>query len=57
VLEGLLPTRALPTWYKLTPYGPLVLIAVLLIPQIQAIFTIPAGYLLHGICQLIGLPI
>jgi Zn-dependent protease len=56
VLEGLLPTRALPTWHKLTPYGPLVLIAVLLIPQIQRIFTIPAGYLFRGICQLLGLP-
>lgn len=56
VLEGLLPTRALPTFYKLAPYGVLVLIAVLAIPQIRAIFTVPAGHLTQAICRLFGLP-
>jgi len=57
VLEGLLPTTALPTYYKFAKYGPLVLLAFFMLPPLQTLFLVPAGFLFRGIVGLFGLPV
>lgn len=55
VLEGLLPSRYLPTWHKLAVYGPFVLMAVIFIPQVRAVFLTPATWLFQSWIGAIGL--
>jgi len=45
VVEGLLPARYLPTWEKISVYGPFVLMAVIFIPQVRMVFLAPADWL------------
>lgn len=47
VIEGLLPDRLVPRYQEYSKYGPLVLFAVILIPELQALFIKPALWL-HG---------
>lgn len=44
VTEGLLPRRYLPAFQQYAVYGPFVLMAVILIPQLSAIFIVPAEF-------------
>jgi Zn-dependent protease len=55
VLEGLLPSRYLPTWHRISVYGPFVLMAVIFIPQVRDVFLKPAMWLFGSWTQLIGL--
>ena len=55
VLEGLLPARMVPQYQKLAVYGPFVLMAVIFIPQFQAVFLTPAVWLYHSWAHLIGM--
>lgn len=55
VLEGLLPQRMVPRYQKLAVYGPFVLMAVIFIPQFQAVFLTPAVWLYHSWTHLIGM--
>ena len=58
VLEGLLPRRHLPKYHAYEPYGPFVLLAVIAIPGMSRIFTVPAmavtGHLYKGLATLFG---
>jgi Zn-dependent protease len=54
VLEGFLPQRALPTWHKIAVYGPFVLMAVILIPDVRRVFLAPALWLSHAWIGFIG---
>ena len=45
VLEGLLPSRALPAYHKYAVYGPFVLMAIILIPGMSRLFSTPAIWL------------
>jgi len=58
VLEGLLPRRHLPKYHAYEPYGPFVLLAVIAIPGLSRIFTVPAmavtGHLYKGLATLFG---
>ncbi len=54
VLEGLLPARYLPTWHKISVYGPFVLMAVIFIPQVRNVFLGPAGWLYRSWMGLLG---
>jgi len=54
VLEGLLPARHLPTWHKISVYGPFVLMAVIFIPQVREVFLGPAGWLFRSWIGFIG---
>jgi len=58
VLEGLLPRRHLPKYHAYEPYGPFVLLAIIAIPGLSRIFTIPAdavtGHLYNGLHALFG---
>ena len=56
VLEGLLPRRALPTYQKLSVYGPFVLLAIILIPGMSRIFAVPAMWLSANWFDLLGIP-
>jgi Zn-dependent protease len=47
VIEGLLPDRMVPRYQEYSRYGPLVLFAVIFIPELQALFVTPALWL-HG---------
>lgn len=55
VLEGLLPARYLPTWHKISVYGPFVLMAVIFIPQVRNVFLGPAGWLYRSWMNLLGI--
>lgn len=55
VLEGLLPARYLPTWHKISVYGPFVLMAVIFIPQVRNVFLGPAYWLYGSWMSLIGI--
>jgi Zn-dependent protease len=59
VTEGLLPRRYLPAFDKVKVYGPFVLLAVILIPQLRAIFIWPAmkvtGSLYGAVGSIFGL--
>lgn len=61
VTEGLLPRRYLPAFEKFKVYGPFILLAVILIPQLSRIFWWPAmkvtGHLYSGLGSLFGLPL
>jgi Zn-dependent protease len=56
VLEGLLPSRYLPTWHKIAVYGPFVLMAVIFIPRVQMVFVAPATWLFRSWMAVIGMP-
>jgi Zn-dependent protease len=56
VLEGLLPARSLPTWHKISVYGPFFLMAVIFIPQVRAVFLGPALWLFRSWTGIIGIP-
>jgi Zn-dependent protease len=47
VIEGLLPDRLVPRYQEYSKYGPLVLFAVIFIPELQVLFIRPALWL-HG---------
>jgi Zn-dependent protease len=47
VIEGLLPERLVPRYQEYAKYGPLVLFAVILIPELRSLFLTPALWL-HG---------
>jgi hypothetical protein len=59
VTEGLMPQRFLEGWRKIAVYGPFILMAVILIPQLSRIFVWPAqqvrGILYDGLSALVGL--
>lgn len=59
VAEGLMPSRWLPAWRAFSVYGPFVLMAVILIPQLSRIFVWPAQkvteILYEGLGSLFGL--
>ena len=54
VLEGVLPSRYLPAWEKVSVYGPFVLMAVIFIPGFHKIFTVPAMWLYETWMGFIG---
>lgn len=56
VLEGLLPTRALPTYQRFSVYGPFVLMAIILVPGMSRIFATPALWLSAHWFNLLGIP-
>lgn len=56
VLAGLLPDRHLRTYRRYEPYGPLVLFAVIFIPELQLIFVKPAIWIHSVLYSLLGLP-
>jgi len=55
VLEGLLPSRYLPTWHKIAVYGPFVLMAVIFIPAVRNVFLVPAYWLFRSWMGLLGI--
>ncbi len=55
VTEGLLPTRMLPAFRAYAVYGPFVLMAVILIPQLSRIFVWPATVVRDGVYSLLTL--
>lgn len=55
VVEGLLPRRYLPTWEKVSVYGPFLLMAVIFIPQVRNVFLAPAGWLYESWMRLLGI--
>jgi Zn-dependent protease len=56
VVEGLLPDRALDTWGQIKVYGPFILLAVIFIPQLQALFLEPAMWLHAEYLGLMNIP-
>ncbi len=58
VTEGLMPSRWLQAWRAFSVYGPFILMAVILIPQLSRIFVWPAhkvtGILYEGLSALMG---
>ena len=56
VLEGVLPTRFLPAFERFKPYGFFVLLAFLMISQLQILFLWPALKLYGAVTGLLGLP-
>lgn len=56
VLEGLLPDRMVPSFQKYAVYGPFVLFAVILIPELSAVFIKPAFWVHLQLYSLLGLP-
>jgi Zn-dependent protease len=56
VLEGLLPSRALPAYHKYAVYGPFVLMAIILIPGMSRLFATPAIWLSQHWFNLLGIP-
>lgn len=57
VLLGLLPDRAARKIEPFAVYGPFLIMAVIFIPQIRQIFTVPAMWLYGQVAGLIGLPL
>ena len=55
VLEGFLPDKWVPTYQNYAPYGPFVLMAVIFIPGMHRLFTVPAQFLLTQWAGIIGL--
>ena len=55
VLAGLLPQRMLPAFNKYAVYGPFVLFAVILIPELQMLFLKPAIWLWQAMYSLLDL--
>lgn len=53
VLEGLLPERYLADWHKVSVYGPFILMAVIFIPGLHKVFTIPALWCAGNVYQLL----
>jgi Zn-dependent protease len=56
VLEGLLPTAALPAWHRIAQYGPFILLAFFVLAPLQKLFVVPATHLFLGLIQVLGLP-
>lgn len=58
VTEGLLPRSAVPGFRKFAVYGPFLLLAVIMIPQLSRIFVVPADFvtehLYKGLATLFG---
>jgi Zn-dependent protease len=54
VTEGLLPRRFLPAYQRYAVYGPFVLLAVILIPQLSRIFVWPALFVTENLYKLLG---
>ncbi|MCA9674574.1 MAG: site-2 protease family protein [Kofleriaceae bacterium] len=54
VTEGLLPSRYLPAFQKFSVYGPFVLMAVILIPELSRIFTYPANLVTVNLYDLLA---
>jgi Zn-dependent protease len=55
VLAGILPSRYLPAYEKVSVYGPFFLMAVIFIPGFSKIFVVPAMWLYESWTGLIGL--
>ncbi len=55
VLEGLLPDRWVPEYQKLAVYGPFVLMAIIFIPGLSRIVTVPAMFSWQLIASGVGL--
>jgi Zn-dependent protease len=53
VLEGLLPTRFLPTYQRFAVYGPFVLMAVIFVPGLASVFVKPAMVCQEGLFQIL----
>lgn len=53
VTEGLLPRKYLPAFQKFSVYGPFVLLAVIMIPQLSRIFVVPAMAVTEGLYGLL----
>jgi Zn-dependent protease len=56
VIEGLLPARMVPRYQEYSRYGPLVLFAVIFIPELQLLFVKPALWLHAQLYSVLGLP-
>ena len=56
VLEGLLPSRALPAYHRYAVYGPFVLMAIILVPGMSRIFATPALWVSAHWFNLLGIP-
>jgi Zn-dependent protease len=56
VLEGFLPTSALPTWHRIAQYGPIILFAFIFLPPLQRLIYGPSLFILRTLCGLFGLP-
>ena len=57
VLLGVLPDRTARKVEQYAVYGPFLIMAVLFIPQVRQIFTIPAQWVYASVASLIGLPV
>lgn len=55
VLAGILPQRMLPAFNKYAVYGPFVLFAVILIPELQMLFLKPAVWMWQAVYSLLEL--
>jgi Zn-dependent protease len=55
VIEGLLPARMVPRYQEYSKYGPLVLFAVIFIPELQSLFITPALWLHKQLYSLLTL--
>jgi Zn-dependent protease len=55
VIEGLLPERMVPRYQEYAKYGPLVLFAVILIPELRSLFLTPALWLHEQLYSLLSL--
>jgi Zn-dependent protease len=54
VAQSFTPYRHRKTFEEYARFGPFVVMAVAMIPQLAQIFTIPAGFCAHGLYQLMG---
>jgi len=55
VAEGLMPSRMLPTWERFARFGPLVLIAILLLPQADFVVRWPMHKVANGLLYVVQL--
>jgi Zn-dependent protease len=54
VAQSFTPYRHRKAFEDFARFGPFVVMAVAMIPQLAQIFTIPAGFCAHGLYQLMG---
>jgi Zn-dependent protease len=53
VVEGLLPRKYLAGWAKVSVYGPFALMALIMIPQMSRIFSVPADFVTDHVYSLL----
>lgn len=56
ILAGLLPESLQAPYRRLEPYGPFVLFAFVLIPQLAPVVVVPARFMWFWTCNLAGIP-